>query len=213
MPWWRHQMETFSALLAICAGNSPVPGEFPAQRPVTQSFDVFFDLRLNKRLSKQSRDWWFETAAWSLWRHRNASVPNMLLPNQMQFIHALLLWYVNKILRLFAMLDTYLDQSINHASKQVILFQWHVIWNICYNYISICSSCATLTQPPRTYKSLWNDCKICIACAHQHIFSDESNKHMFLKTQSKIIRFEIPQTANVDMYKYADDRPGLGGTK
>ena len=44
--WWRHQMETFSALLAICAGNSPVPGEFPAQRPVTRSFYVFFDLRL-----------------------------------------------------------------------------------------------------------------------------------------------------------------------
>ena len=36
-------METFSALLAICAGNSPGPGEFPAQRPVTRSFDVFFD--------------------------------------------------------------------------------------------------------------------------------------------------------------------------
>ena len=56
--WWRHQMETFSALLAICvgefAGNSQVPGEFPTQRPVTQSFDVLFDLRLNKRLSKQS---------------------------------------------------------------------------------------------------------------------------------------------------------------
>ena len=46
-------MEKFSALLAICAGNSPVTGEFPAQRPVTQSFDVFFDLRLTKRLSKQ----------------------------------------------------------------------------------------------------------------------------------------------------------------
>ena len=29
------------------------PGEFPTQRPVTRSFDVFFDLRLNKRLSKQ----------------------------------------------------------------------------------------------------------------------------------------------------------------
>ena len=41
-------METFSALLAICAGNSPVPGEFPTQRPVTLSFGVFFDLRLNK---------------------------------------------------------------------------------------------------------------------------------------------------------------------
>ena len=55
--WWRHQMETFSALLAICAGNSPVTSEFPAQRPVTQSFDVFLDLRLNKRLSKQSWGW------------------------------------------------------------------------------------------------------------------------------------------------------------
>ena len=51
--WWRHQMETFAALLALCAGNSPVAGEFPAQRPVTRSFDVFFDLRLYKRLSKQ----------------------------------------------------------------------------------------------------------------------------------------------------------------
>ena len=38
--WWRHEMETFSALLAICAGNSPVPGEFPAQRPVTWSFEA-----------------------------------------------------------------------------------------------------------------------------------------------------------------------------
>ena len=44
--WWRHQMETFSALLAICAGNSLVSGEFPAQRPVTRSFDVFFDVRV-----------------------------------------------------------------------------------------------------------------------------------------------------------------------
>ena len=48
-PWWRHQMETFSALLALCAGNSPVTGEFPSQRPVTRRFDVFFHLRLNKR--------------------------------------------------------------------------------------------------------------------------------------------------------------------
>ena len=73
IPWWRHQMETFSALLAICAGNSPVPGEFPTQRPVTRSFDVFFDLRLNKRLSKQSWGWWFETLSRPLWRHCNDS--------------------------------------------------------------------------------------------------------------------------------------------
>ena len=71
--WWRHQMETVSALLAICAGNSPVPGEFPTQRPVTRGFDVFFDLRPNKRLSKQPRGWWFETPSWSLWRHRNGT--------------------------------------------------------------------------------------------------------------------------------------------
>ena len=69
--WWRHQMETFSALLAICAGNSPVSDEFPAQRPVTRSFDVFSDLRLNKRLSKQSWGWWFETLSRPLWRHCN----------------------------------------------------------------------------------------------------------------------------------------------
>ena len=50
--WWRHQMETVSALLAICAGNSPVT--------VVRSFDVFFDLLLNNRLSK-------------LWRHCNVS--------------------------------------------------------------------------------------------------------------------------------------------
>ena len=54
-------MTTFSALLAICAGNSPVTGEFPAQRPATRSVDVYFDLRRNKRLSKQSQGWWFET--------------------------------------------------------------------------------------------------------------------------------------------------------
>ena len=61
--WWRNQMETIS--------DSPVPGEFPAQRPVTQSFDVFFDLRLNKQLSKQSWGWWFETLSRPLWRHFN----------------------------------------------------------------------------------------------------------------------------------------------
>ena len=42
-------METFSALLALCAVNLSVTGEFPLQRLVTQSFDIFFDLRLNKR--------------------------------------------------------------------------------------------------------------------------------------------------------------------
>ena len=67
-------METFSAWLAICTGNSPVPGEFPAQRPVTGSFDIFFDLRLNKRLNKQPWAWSFETPTYSLWRQCNGLV-------------------------------------------------------------------------------------------------------------------------------------------
>ena len=71
-------METFSALLAICAGNSPVPGEFPTQRPVTRSFDIYFDLRPNERLSKQSLGWRFETLSPPLWRHRKVVLTNDL---------------------------------------------------------------------------------------------------------------------------------------
>ena len=54
--WWRHKMETFFALLSLCAGNSPVTGESPSQRPVARRIDVFFDLCLNKRLSRDAGD-------------------------------------------------------------------------------------------------------------------------------------------------------------
>ena len=66
-------METFCALLALCEGNSPVPGEFPSQWSVPRKFEVFFDLPLNKRLGKQSWGWWFETLSCPLWRHCNES--------------------------------------------------------------------------------------------------------------------------------------------
>ena len=80
--WWRHQMEAFSTLLAFCAGNSPVTDEFPAQRPATRSFDVFFDLRLNK----QSWGWWFETPSRTLWRHCNESrdIVSVINPKALQ---------------------------------------------------------------------------------------------------------------------------------
>ena len=68
-PWWRHQMEIFSALLSLCEGNPPVTCGFPSQRPVTRSFDVFLYLRLNKGLSKQSRRRWSETPSCSSWPH------------------------------------------------------------------------------------------------------------------------------------------------
>ena len=83
--WWRHQIETLSALLAICAENSPVPGEFPAQRPVTRGFDIFFELRLNKRLSKQWWGWRFETLSHPLWRHRNEYTALKKLSSKMKF--------------------------------------------------------------------------------------------------------------------------------
>ena len=53
------------------SGEFTGPGELPTQRPVARSFDIFFDLHPNKRLSKQSWGWWFETLSRSLWRHRN----------------------------------------------------------------------------------------------------------------------------------------------
>ena len=77
LPWKTpHRMMT-SSNGNIFRGTGPLcgefagPGELPTQRPVTRSFDVFFDLRLNKRLSKQPWGGWFETLSWSLWRHGN----------------------------------------------------------------------------------------------------------------------------------------------
>ena len=96
MPWWRHQMETFSSLLALCAGNSPVTGEFPAQRPVTRSFEVFFDLRLNKRLSKQSCGWWFETPSRSLWRQRNVM---LVMENRSEHTVRWKMWLFERVAR------------------------------------------------------------------------------------------------------------------
>ena len=66
---WKH----FRVTGQLC-GEFAGPGEFPAQRPMTRSFDVFFDMRLNKRSSKQPWGWWFETPSWSLWRHCNDEV-------------------------------------------------------------------------------------------------------------------------------------------
>ena len=58
----------------LLCGEFTGPGEFPTQRPVTRSFGVFFDLPLNKRLSKQPWGWWFETPSWSSWRQCNVNL-------------------------------------------------------------------------------------------------------------------------------------------
>ena len=69
--WWCHQMETFSALLDLRAGTSQATSEFPSEGLVTWGVGVFFDLRFNKRLSKQSRRRWFKKISCSLWRNCN----------------------------------------------------------------------------------------------------------------------------------------------
>ena len=98
--WWRHQMETFTASLAICAGNSPVPGEFPAQRPMTRSFDIFFDLRLNN-------DWVNNRDVGDLRRYRaHCDVIVMVKPLSlmccMQYHRAIVDRYILRIYRLLS---------------------------------------------------------------------------------------------------------------
>ena len=78
IPWWRHQMETFSMLLALWVGNQPINCGFLSQSPVTRGFDVFCDVRLAKRMNKQSRRQWFDTPSRSLWCHCNALIWNSI---------------------------------------------------------------------------------------------------------------------------------------
>ena len=67
---WKH----FPRYWPFVPGSSPVTVEFPAQRPVTRSFEVLFDVRLNTQLSKQSWGWWFETSSCPLWSHCNVHI-------------------------------------------------------------------------------------------------------------------------------------------
>ena len=67
--WWRHEIETFPALLALCAGNAPVIGESPLRGQWRGALMFSSIWALNKRLSKQSRGWWFKPPSRSLWHH------------------------------------------------------------------------------------------------------------------------------------------------
>ena len=99
-------------------GEFTGPGEFPAQRPVTRSFDVFFDLRLNKLLSKQWWGWWLGTLSRPLWRHRNVgrSMACLLL------VH-----------HLFDILPQFLQSFIHYWPYWTALWRH---WSVCiYLYI------------------------------------------------------------------------------
>ena len=116
LSWWRHQMETFSALLALCVGNSPDTVEFPTQRPVTR-FDVSFDLRLNKRLSKQSWGWRFETPSRPLWRHWNKNWH----------------WYINSI-TVEHKKTAYMNNAVYWRLDCV---QCHIISNVKFGHMEV----------------------------------------------------------------------------
>ena len=129
--WWRHQMETIFALLALFTGNSPITGEFPSERPVTRSFDVSFDLRLNKRLSKQPRCRWFETPPRPLWRQCNistfsqydqqrVSIASFILFYILLFILSCLSWFIF----LLSMICT---RSLFTKKTPSYMYRYHII--------------------------------------------------------------------------------------
>ena len=138
MPWWRHQMETFSALPTFCTGNSPITGEFPAQRSMTRNLEVFCYLRLNQRLSKQSRCWWFETPSHSLWQHCNGVITCASLYQWTS-------WHGHP-----------------SVSGHLQAYYWlqHLPWFISVSSISLFSNLFSLISPTKIFKMiddiLWN---------------------------------------------------------
>ena len=107
-------------------GEFTGPGEFPTQRPVTRSFDVFFDLRLNKRLSKQPWGWWFETPSWSLWRQCNDECKHTFTSSQNHSADKeLTYWGLDKM---DAISQTTFSRAI--CSMRIVVFWLNFHWNI-----------------------------------------------------------------------------------
>ena len=164
-----------SALLAICVGNSPVPGEFPAQRPVTRSFDVFFHLPPNKRLSKQSWGWWFETPSGPLWRHSNEAMSccSISLPSSCRIAH--MRW--SKVKDLDESINTRCVYSVKIVSKVYLVFSI-TLYPLCKIW-----GCACSTVP---FKLTWSKWYICNSTYYHHqsgsFLQQFSFKKMNLKT-------------------------------
>ena len=117
----------FSALPALCRRNPRVAGGFPSQRPVTRSFDVFFDLSLSKRLSKESRRRWFETP-WrpfdaSVMRYGNISVAHCLSISDLAYYHGLL----------YYLLSPSEQSSLKFEKEYNKFYVWKLPWKYCLN--------------------------------------------------------------------------------
>ena len=118
-----------SALLAFCAGNSLVTGEFLAQRPVTRSYGGSFDLRLNKRLSKWSRRRWFVTPSRSLWRRCN-DIGCVYRGSQMSLLWCLTCSLPTKRIDIGKLVP-------RSVAQNVTLIAWH-IFNFYLSKIFLC---------------------------------------------------------------------------
>ena len=144
LSWWRHQMETSFALLDIYPGNSTVPSEFPAQRPVTRIFVIFFDQRLNKRLSKQSWCWWFETTSRPLWRHRNAAWHDNVLHRADLSIFGIWVFYVQYIPTLQASQTAQLYINMDILMEGNLMTSW--IKKSIYDIFCLLNACPSTTD-------------------------------------------------------------------
>ena len=109
-------------------GEFTGPDEFPAQRPVTPSFDVFFDLGLNKRLSKQSWGWWFETVSRPLWRH--SSVDTLCVS-----ISATIMWHIYMMSRM-----TFVQHPMSSNDYKSLESYIHENWVIIGSLVVTCSA-------------------------------------------------------------------------
>ena len=145
-------METFSALLTICAGNSPVTSDFPIQRPVTRSFDVFFDPRPNIQLSKQWWGWWFETPSCPLWRHCNAQMSG-------RFAHHLIIIIMQTYRKALSILNVCREFCVTVCLRlgqfSQLSFVRYVVLCVCslpITFVLVVRICALYLVPSATWK-------------------------------------------------------------
>ena len=130
---------TFSALLAICAGNSLVTGEFPAQRPVTRSFDVFFE-RMKKRLSKLWRGWWFETPLCPLLHHCDVNKTVVFIVNSYRKIRILDIQFTLRMAigELCDIIYAYCVMNGSCRHRWIILHDLHfVVYTITHRFLNV----------------------------------------------------------------------------
>ena len=130
------------------------PGEIPTQRPLTRSFDVFFEPRLYKRWSMQPWGWWFETPSSSLWRHCNGYNWFLIDLFQLSGRHMKLVYFMPIIRNQYhgcCKTGVVWSESITHHGINLIFLQEYsgistrmfnilFVTNIIYIYIYICRS-------------------------------------------------------------------------